>query len=137
MSIILDEKIPSRDELAALYDAVGWSAYSRDPEALERSVRGSFWIISARDDEHRLVGFARIISDGVTIAYLQDILVHPDAQRTRIGTALLDAVIARTAEFRQLVLLTDDDPRQRAFYESLGFVEAHDDGLRSFVRLAN
>jgi hypothetical protein len=38
---------------------------------------------------------------------------------------------------RQKVLLTDDDPGQRAFYESLGFAETHDfDGgsLRAFVR---
>ena len=38
---------------------------------------------------------------------------------------------------RQKVLLTDDEPGQRAFYESLGFAETRDfdDGsLRAFVK---
>jgi len=39
---------------------------------------------------------------------------------------------------RQVVLLTDAEPGQRAYYESRGFVEAHDvrpEPLRSFVLL--
>jgi GNAT superfamily N-acetyltransferase len=74
----------------------------------------------------------------VTIVYVQDVLVLPSAHRSGIGGALLDAVLQRYAGVRQTVLLTDDEPGQRAFYESRGFVEAHDVGpqpLRSFVLL--
>jgi hypothetical protein len=38
------------------------------------------------------------------------------------------------------VLITDDEPGQRAFYESIGFVEAHDfepASLRAFVQITN
>jgi hypothetical protein len=37
------------------------------------------------------------------------------------------------------MLLTDDEPGQRAFYESLGYAEIRDHGegtLRAFVRIA-
>ena len=73
-----------------------------------------------------LIGLARIISDGQTIAYIQDILVSPNQQRQGVGGALLDELLVRTRGIRQVVLLTDAEDSQRAFYESRAFVEAHD-----------
>jgi GNAT superfamily N-acetyltransferase len=78
------------------------------------------------------------VSDGVTIVYVQDLLVVPEAHRSGVGGALLDAVLERYAGVHQTVLLTDAEPGQRAFYESRGFVEVHDvapQPLRSFVVL--
>ncbi|MFJ4219913.1 GNAT family N-acetyltransferase [Curtobacterium luteum] len=128
---------PSPDELVDLYRAVGWSAYTRDPDLLVAAVAGSHGVVTAREDGV-LVGLARTVSDGATIVYVQDVLVHPDHQRTGVGRALLGEVLRRYAHVRQTVLLTDAEPGQRAFYESLGFVETHDVGpapLRSFVLL--
>jgi predicted GNAT family N-acyltransferase len=128
--------MPGRDELAGLYDAVGWAAYTRDLDALERAVRGSAHVVTARRGG-RLVGLARVVSDGATIAYLQDVLVHPEEQGSGLGKRLVTEVMAPFEQVRQKVLLTDDEPGQRAFYESLGFAEVRDldDGsLRAFVR---
>ncbi|QOR71844.1 GNAT family N-acetyltransferase [Ruania alkalisoli] len=125
-----------REELVELYSAVGWSAYTRDPDALLRAVRGSHRVCVARDRQ-TLVGLARTISDGVTVVYLQDVLVRPSHQRTGLGRELLTRLLGTYGDIRQQVLLTDDRPEQRAFYSSLGFVETHDHEppLRSFVRL--
>ncbi len=85
----------------------------------------------------RLVGLARAVSDGATICYLQDVLVMPDEQRHGIGHALVRAILDRYASVRQKILLTDDEPGQRAFYEALGYAEIRDFGggtLRAFVR---
>src|SRR5215204_221560 len=126
----------TRDELVELYGSVGWSAYIADPDTLMRAVEGSSLVVTARRDGG-LVGLARAISDDATICYLQDILVVPEGQRCGIGAALLRAVLDRYSGVRQKVLLTDDEPRQRAFYESLGLTEIRDvDGasLRGFVR---
>lgn len=136
-STITDER-PGTDELVALYDAVGWTAYTRDPDALTASIVGSHSVLTARDAAGRLLGLVRTISDGVTIVYVQDVLVEPSAHRLGIGGALLDAVLRRYEGIRQTVLLTDAEPGQRAFYESRGFVEVHDvepQPLRSFVLL--
>ncbi|GLY67560.1 GNAT family N-acetyltransferase [Amycolatopsis taiwanensis] len=124
------------DELLALYQAVGWSAYTDSPDLLQAGVAGSSYVVTARQGG-KLVGLARAMSDGATICYLQDVLVHPDAQRRGIGRALVRAVLDRYRNVRQKVLLTDDEPGQRAFYESLGYAEIRDYGpgtLRSFVR---
>lgn len=123
------------DEVLSLYEAVGWTAYTRSPDVLTRSLEGSHRVVAAHQGE-RLVGLARSISDGATIVYLQDVLVHPDEQRRGVGRLLLEELFAGYPGIRQRVLLTDDEDRQRSFYEELGFIEVHDQSppLRSFVR---
>ena len=124
------------DDLLDLYGSVGWTAYTAEPDVLRAAIAGSSFVVTARRDG-RLVGLARAVSDGATICYLQDVLVRPDEHRTGVGRALVTAVLDRYAGVRQKVLLTDDEPRQRAFYESLGWTELreHGDGrLRAFVR---
>ncbi|MGO0577456.1 GNAT family N-acetyltransferase [Ornithinimicrobium panacihumi] len=135
--LVIAEERPGREELVGLYDAVGWSTYTRDPDALARAIEGSTRVVTARYGEE-LLGLARVISDGATIAYLQDVLVHPALQREGVGRSLVQAAMEPFEHCRQKVLLTDDEPRQRAFYESLGWAEIRDVGegtLRAFVRL--
>lgn len=124
------------DEVLALYEAVGWTAYTRDPDSLLRAVHGSHRVATARDDGRRLVGLARSVSDGETIVYVQDVLVEPDRHRHGIGSRLLTILLEAYDGVRQQVLLTETEPGQRAFYESLGFTETHDmrPELRAFVR---
>ena len=121
-----------------LYRSVGWTAYTDEPDTLVAAVAASHTVLCARSSsDEQLVGLARTISDGRTIVYLQDVLVRPEHRRAGVGGALLDAVLSRYRHVRQLVLLTDDEPGQRRFYESRGLVEAHDvrpGALRSFVR---
>lgn len=138
MTVDIRTEIPSAAALVKLYGSVGWSAYTNDADRLVGAVAASYLVFTAWSADGTLVGLARSISDGLTVAYLQDILVAPQHRRSGIGGALLDAVIGASEGIRQLVLLTDDEARQRAFYESRGFVEAHDvmpHPLRSFVRL--
>ncbi|WP_416354780.1 GNAT family N-acetyltransferase [Curtobacterium sp. VKM Ac-1376] len=138
MTTTIRDERPDTDELVVLYDAVGWTAYTQDPAALTAAIVGSHRVLTARDDAGHLLGLVRTVSDGVTIVYVQDLLVVPSAHRSGVGSALLGAVLDRYAGVRQTVLLTDDEPGQRAFYESRGFVEAHDvepQPLRSFVLL--
>src|SRR5699024_9481631 len=103
---------PALQEAMELYDAVGWSAYTEDPATLERSFAGSSHVVTARRGGV-LRGVARVIGDGATITYLQDVLVHPDEQRAGLGRRLVDAVLAPYAAVRQHVLLTDAEPGQR------------------------
>jgi len=124
------------EEALSLYESVGWTTYTRDPDVLMRAIRGSSFLVTARGPERELWGLARAISDDVTICYLQDILVRPDIQRAGIGRALLEHVKAKYQHVRQTVLITDDEPAQRVFYESLGFTEGGDnqpEPIRAFM----
>jgi GNAT superfamily N-acetyltransferase len=133
---IAEDDEPMLDELLTLYGSVGWSSYTDDPETLLAAIRGSTCVVTARSGG-QLIGLARAVSDDASVCYLQDVLVVPSSQRSGVGHKLVERVLARYATVRQKVLLTDDDPTQRAFYESLGYKETRDFGegtLRAFVR---
>jgi len=110
-------------EVLSLYESVGWAAYTRFPELLTRAIRSSSFVVTARNANGELVGLARVVSDDATICYLQDILVRPPFQGAGVGRALVEQVTARYAHVRQTVLITDNEPGQRAFYEAMGFME--------------
>lgn len=133
-----DTDRPSATETMELYLSVGWTAYTNAPETLCRAIAGSDCVVTARDTDGSLIGLTRAISDDASICYIQDILVNPAAQRSGAGRAMVRAVLERYRHVRHLVLITDDDERQRLFYESLGFTEARDvapNSLRTFVKV--
>ncbi len=124
------------DEVLNLYRSAGWTAYTDNPQVLQAAVAGSNRVVVARIDG-RLVGLARVISDGAIVAYLQDVLVRPDCQRSGVGAALVRSALVPYEMVRQKVLLSDNGAAQRVFYQALGFHEAADHPagpLRAFVR---
>ena len=123
--------------LLALYTAVGWSAYTHEPNQLKAAIANSDFVVTAIEDGS-LIGLARCVSDDVSITYIQDILVHPDHQRKGVGRALVQAILHRYAHVRQKILLTDDRPEQLRFYASLGFRNTCDletTPLNAFIRI--
>ncbi|MDK7698300.1 GNAT family N-acetyltransferase [Cutibacterium avidum] len=83
------------------------------------------------DDE--LIGFSRTISDGVQVALIQDLLVHPKWQRHGIGRHLLTSMMEHYSGLRQIVLLSDDIPEIVAFYESCGLHDIAREEGKAFV----
>ena len=115
------DPLPETSDLVALYQSVGWSLYTNDPERLTTAVKQSEWVLTAWVSEE-LVGLARALTDGISITYLQDVLVHPDHQRRGIARTLLTRWLEDHTSVRQRVLMTDDEPKQLSFYESLGML---------------
>ena len=129
----------SLSSLLGLYSVVGWAAYTSEERRgdLTKAIGNSSHVVSAWDAE-TLVGLVRVLSDDVSIFYLQDILVHPDYQRRGIGEQLMDACLTRYAHVRSKVLMTDDEERQRLFYEKAGFRNTKDldnAKLNTFVQM--
>ncbi|ACV28768.1 Acetyltransferase (GNAT) family [Anaerococcus prevotii] len=122
------------DEIKSLYDAVGWKAYTDNMTRLMKGYKNSLKVLAAfRDDE--LIGIIRAVGDGLTIVFIQDILVMPNEQRKGVGKSLLRAMIDLYPEVRQIELVTDIDPKTIGFYKSLGFKELSEVGCCGFMRL--
>lgn len=124
-------------EAAVLYDAAGWVAYTRDLEKLGRAFAGSSLILTARDGSGELVGLARVVSDGETICYVQDLLVRPDVQRSGVGRALMAELRRRHESCSFFVLTTDsagsDDARKsHPFYRAVGLIPHEEQRLTAF-----
>ena len=120
-------------EILRLYTEVGWAAYTQDPAALELGYKNSLLVLAAYEGEE-LLGLIRVVGDGHTVVFVQDILVYPDRQRQGVGTALMKAVLARYAHVRQIELTTDDTPKTAAFYRAMGFADFAELGCRGFMR---
>ena len=88
----------------------------RSPAALEASFRQSQHVAFARDAT-RVVGMARLLSDGVCNAYLVDVWTMSAYRRQGIASAMVRLLVERVPG--QHVGLQTDDARE--LYSSLGF----------------
>ncbi|QSX06643.1 GNAT family N-acetyltransferase [Sedimentibacter sp. zth1] len=130
---IKEDIIPELELLISLYNNVGWTNYTSNPKMLENAYKNSLKIISAWHDE-KLVGVIRVVGDGYSIIYIQDLLVLTEYQRNRIGYRLLSAVFEKFDNVYQNVLLTDNMEDKKAFYEKCGFNNSEKYGCVSFVK---
>ena len=131
--IYKDDFIPSIEDIMPLYEDVGWTAYTQDKDTLERAINNSLKVWTVWDNK-KLVGLARVVGDGYTIIYIQDILVLEEYQRKGIGRNLLKAILDEYKFVRQVVLMTDDTEKTISFYESIGLKKVSDYGIVAFMR---
>lgn len=88
----------------------------RSADALRRAFEQSQQVAIARD-EGRVVGMARLLTDGVSNAYLVDVWTHSAYRRTGIGRRLVE-LLCQAVPGQHVGLQTDG---QANFYRSLGF----------------
>ena len=122
------------DEITGLYQAVGWTNYTARAGLLREAYEHSLCVLGAYLGD-RLIGILRAVGDGVSVVFIQDLLVLPEFQRQGAGTKLLRSVMDRYQTVYQIELLTDDTDKTASFYRSVGFVPAGEIGCLSFIRL--
>ncbi len=134
MSILYqEEKRIDRSDLLELYNDAGWLAYTRKIDELEAGIESSLCIITARE-KNKLLGLIRIIGDGHTIVYIQDILVLAAYKRRGIGSKLMHLFLEKYPEVRQKILMTEDTEETRKFYEALDFESCDKGELVAFIK---
>jgi len=67
-----------------LYASVGWSNYTNRPQQLEQAFHQSLFVMAAYDED-KLVGLIRVVGDGLTIVFIQDLLVYSTSVRGLAG----------------------------------------------------
>jgi GNAT superfamily N-acetyltransferase len=95
-----------------------WSV-GRALEVVERSIEHSL-NFGAYDDHGRQVGYARVVTDHATFAWLCDVYVEPSSRGAGVGTALIERVGVELAPYRlKRVLLATADAHD--LYRGFGF----------------
>ena len=117
---ITKETSVSIDDVLHLYQAVGWTNYTNQPQMLEQALSHSLAIYLARDGE-KIVGLVRLIGDDFSLVFVQDLIVLPSYQRQGIGSALMKQALADYKDAYQVQLATDESEKTLGFYRSLGF----------------
>ena len=110
------------DAIVELYQAGGWWKESSEWRAVvPRMIQGSFCFMICKESEGRIVGMGRAISDGVSDAYIQDVVVLRSHRGRGIGAELVrrlaEHCAARSISWIGLVA----EPGTQPFYERLGF----------------
>lgn len=80
------------------------------------------------------VGFARVITDKATFAWLADVFIDPGQQRLGLGKGLMDAIVAHPdlQGLRRFMLVTAD---AHGLYERYGFTAVENpERLMAIVR---
>ena len=107
----------SAEKIASLREAVGWN---RMESELRNPLMISYIHIAAYEEDE-LIGYIDSISNGVTDAYIQDLMVHPKYQGKGIGTELMNQMIACIKEKHIYMVSVIFEEERKSFYEKFGF----------------
>ncbi|MFN3596274.1 MAG: GNAT family N-acetyltransferase [Rubricoccaceae bacterium] len=111
----LEGLTPAR--IATLFRRAPLLRQTDSPEQLQKAFEQSPLVLSLWDGE-RLMGLARVLTDGVQVSYLCDLAVEPDVQGSGAGKRLIDEVLRRC---RGTELVLRDSSLSTGFYRRLGF----------------
>lgn len=117
---ITKETSVSINDVLHLYQAVGWTNYTNQPQMLAQALTHSLAIYLARDGE-KIVGLVRLIGDGFSSVFVQDLIVLPSYQRQGIGSTLMKQALSDYKDTYQIQLATEESEKTLGFYRSLGF----------------
>jgi GNAT superfamily N-acetyltransferase len=111
----------ARVDVAAVHRFLSEESYwaaGRPYEHVERLVRESARVVGLYRGQEQ-IGFSRVLSDGIRIAYLADVYVLPEARGRGLGTELVREAVENgpQAGLRWLLHTKDAQP----LYERFGF----------------
>ena len=107
------------DAVHAFISTESYWGLGRERELVVRTVAGSARVLGLyRDGEQ--IGFARAVSDGVTLAYLADVYVLAAYRGQNLGYELVREIVENSFGGVRWMLNTAD---AQGFYEKLGFSE--------------
>jgi ribosomal protein S18 acetylase RimI-like enzyme len=110
------------EEVVELYRSAGW--WEESPEAraiIPAMIRGSLCFMVARLPGGRTIGMARVISDGVSDAYIQDVVVLPSHRGRGIGGELVRRLTRFCLERKIPWIGLVAEPGTQGLYERLGY----------------
>jgi ribosomal protein S18 acetylase RimI-like enzyme len=111
------------EEIVSLYRSAGWWQEGRDdPGEIGALIQGSLVFVVAVDRlSGKAIGMGRAISDGVSDAYIQDLVVLPGYRGRGIGKVILRRLLDACHERRIRWIALIAEGGSGDFYRQLGF----------------
>ena len=120
MISVRKQDVVKLEDVLHLYQAVGWTNYTNQPQMLEQALSHSLAIYLALDGD-AVVGLIRLVGDGFSSVFVQDLIVLPSYQRQGIGSALMKEALEDYKDAYQVQLVTEQTEKNVGFYRSIGF----------------
>ena len=109
-----------RADVLALYRAAGWFGPSDPATELDAMIANSFAVSAAFDSAGCLVGMARALSDGVSDAYILEVVVEPAHRSRGIGREIVKRLADHLASCGVDRIVCVGVPGTEAFYRAAG-----------------
>lgn len=109
------------DELEILYEDL-WAAEKRQRSDIEKMLKGSDLIVAMVHGEE-LIGFARVLTDGVYKAFIYDVVIKREYRKRGLGKALINEVLNNELLMNVEHIELYCPEKYGDFYEELGFVK--------------
>ena len=120
MITVKKPEVVKLEDVLHLYQAVGWTNYTHQPQMLEKALSYSLAIYLALDGG-AVVGLVRLVGDGFSSVFIQDLIVLPCYQRQGISSNLMKEALGDFKDAYQVQLVTEQTEKTLGFYRSLGF----------------
>ena len=120
MISVRKQDVVKLEDVLHLYQAVGWTNYTNQPQMLEQALSHSLVIYLALDGD-AVVGLIRLVGDGFSSVFVQDLIVLPSYQRQGIGSSLMKEALEDYKDAYQVQLVTEQTEKNVGFYRSIGF----------------
>ena len=105
------------EDLQSLFRQTDW-AQRRTPLDIQQMLDRSQLTLGVWDDD-RLIGFARVVTDDLYRAWIEDIVVDRAYRKQGIASLILEKLLKRLQHI-ELVML-DCTPEWQTFYAKIGF----------------
>lgn len=112
----------SEEDIVTLYKAGGWWKEHYDKSAIKYLIKGSFAFAVIIDNKNnKTIGMGRILSDGISDAYIQDLVILPEYRKEGIGRIFVKKLVdyCKLKGINWIVLISE--PYQDNFYKKIGF----------------
>lgn len=133
LNIRIIERIPTPEEFERLAIAVGWSDANKDTRDRYVSILApvAHAVVAEDGSTGEVVGCALLLGDKVTFYHVKDVMVHPDWQNKRIGTAMMKALINLVDDDVMVTLISGEN--LAPFYQQFDFIPTF--GMIRFKRV--
>lgn len=120
-------------EFNYLYDRVGWGAY--DDKITKKALDNTLYSVSIYDDNNKIIGYGRIVGDGICFLYIQDVMVIPEEQGKKIGTEIMNELVKYIEDVKKInpdvCAYLGASKGKDGFYRHFGFITREEAGLGS------
>ena len=105
---------------------------AHDYEVSKQALNNNVYSVSVYNND-KIIGYGRIIGDGIIYLYIHDTMVHPNYQGQGIGKQIMEKLVSKINEIKK------ENPYLRAylgaslgkeeFYKKCGFITREEAGL--------
>ncbi len=114
-----DKNLLQFDKIKEMHQQMYWTRDWSD-EKIKKNIENSTLCYGVYDENDVQIGYARIVTNFSTVAYLLDVVVNEQFRGKGVGTKLMKSILEND-KLKDCTFVLSTSAQAKKFYESLGF----------------